>query len=110
MEYEFKAKPGNVKKRPVFMSPYHFRLDWLMWFAAMSNSYQHPWVEKMVEKLLQGDRELLSLLAYNPFPEAPPREIRLRLYDYRFSKPGSSQWWERSGIRLYLSPMTLGRC
>jgi hypothetical protein len=33
-EYEFKCKPGNLKRRPCLISPYHYRLDWLMWFAA----------------------------------------------------------------------------
>ncbi len=33
-EYEFFCKPGNVNKRPCLISPYHYRLDWLMWFAA----------------------------------------------------------------------------
>ena len=33
-EYEFKCKPGNVSRRPCLISPYHYRLDWLMWFAA----------------------------------------------------------------------------
>ena len=25
---------GDVKRRPCLISPYHYRLDWLMWFAA----------------------------------------------------------------------------
>ncbi|XP_007499344.1 lipase maturation factor 1 isoform X2 [Monodelphis domestica] len=33
-EYEFKCKPGDLKRRPCLISPYHYRLDWLMWFAA----------------------------------------------------------------------------
>ena len=33
-EFEFKCKPGNVSRRPCLISPYHYRLDWLMWFAA----------------------------------------------------------------------------
>ena len=33
-EYEFKCKPGNITRRPCWISPYHYRLDWLMWFAA----------------------------------------------------------------------------
>ena len=33
-EYEFKCKPGNVSRTPCLISPYHYRLDWLMWFAA----------------------------------------------------------------------------
>ena len=33
-EYEFKCKPGKVDRTPCLISPYHYRLDWLMWFAA----------------------------------------------------------------------------
>ena len=33
-EIEFKCKPGSVSRRPCVISPYHYRLDWLMWFAA----------------------------------------------------------------------------
>src|SRR5262249_48971150 len=36
-EYEFKAKPGDPGRRPPQIAPYHLRLDWLMWFAAMSS-------------------------------------------------------------------------
>lgn len=37
-EYHFKCKPGDPKKRPCVISPYHYRLDWLMWFAAFQVS------------------------------------------------------------------------
>lgn len=33
-DYEFKCKPGNPWRQPCLISPYHYRLDWLMWFAA----------------------------------------------------------------------------
>lgn len=33
-EYQFRCKPGDVYRRPCVISPYHYRLDWLMWFAA----------------------------------------------------------------------------
>lgn len=33
-DYEFKCKPGSVTRIPCLISPYHYRLDWLMWFAA----------------------------------------------------------------------------
>ena len=43
LEYEFKCKPGKITRRPCLISPYHYRLDWLMWFAAFQvtiiNSY-----------------------------------------------------------------------
>ena len=37
-EYYFNCKPGDPKKRPCVISPYHYRLDWLMWFAAFQVS------------------------------------------------------------------------
>ena len=40
LEYEFNCKPGDVNRRPCLISPYHYRLDWLMWFAAFQR-YQH---------------------------------------------------------------------
>lgn len=33
-EYQFLCKPGDIYRRPCLISPYHYRLDWLMWFAA----------------------------------------------------------------------------
>jgi Lipase maturation factor len=38
-EYEFKGKPGAVRRVPAQWAPYHLRLDWLMWFAAISPGY-----------------------------------------------------------------------
>lgn len=32
-EYYFKCKPGPINRRPCVISPYHYRLDWLAWFA-----------------------------------------------------------------------------
>lgn len=33
-EYQFPCKPGDLRRRPCVITPYHYRLDWLMWFAA----------------------------------------------------------------------------
>ena len=38
-EYEFKCKPGDIHRQPCLISPYHYRLDWLMWFAAFQASF-----------------------------------------------------------------------
>src|SRR3954467_10641255 len=75
-EYEFKGKPGDPSRRPPQVAPYHMRLDWLMWFEAMAPSPQSGWFFNLVAGLLQGDRQTLSLLRSNPFPDAAPRYIR----------------------------------
>ena len=84
-EYEFKGKPGNVMRRPRQFAPYHLRLDWLMWFAALSPSYAGGWFVPLLLRLLENDKSTLKLLAANPFPETPPRYIRALLYRYRFT-------------------------
>jgi len=98
-EYEFKGKPGDVTRMPAQIAPYHLRLDWLMWFAAMGNYYQHPWFVHFVEKLLEGDAATLSLLRSNPFPGAPPKYVRATLYQYNFATPDehrtTGHWWRR---------------
>jgi hypothetical protein len=104
-EYEFKGKPGDVRRRPPQVAPYHLRLDWLMWFAAMSSPFDHPWFVRLMAKLLQGDRATLSLLRHNPFPDKPPTAVRAQLFLYRFSTRGerreSRVWWVRTLVGEY---------
>jgi hypothetical protein len=97
-EYEFKCKPGDPFRRPCIISPYHYRLDWQIWFAAMSTPEQYPWTLHLVWKLLHNDSGVLSLLANNPFPEAPPHHIRAELYRYEFTPltDRSGAWWKRT--------------
>jgi Lipase maturation factor len=108
-EYEFHGKPGNVRRRPCIVSPYHWRLDWQMWFAAMSPADFHPWIFVLVQRLLEGDRKILSLFARNPFPDAPPRYVRADWYRYQFTKPGERAWWSRAFVAEYVPPMILRR-
>lgn len=71
-EYEFKGKPGAPRRLPRQWAPYHLRLDWLMWFAAISPGYAQPWLRPLLQRLLENDRPTLRLLRHNPFPDAPP--------------------------------------
>jgi hypothetical protein len=105
-EYEFKAKPGDPDRRPPFIAPYQPRIDWQIWFAAMASPSEYPWTLHFVWKLLHNDAGTLSLLANNPFPEAPPHYIRARLYRYRFAPPGETAWWIREPIREWLPPLS----
>ena len=103
--YEFKCQPGDPARRPCWMSPYHYRLDWLLWFAAMGAPRDYPWSVNLVWKLLNADRRTLSLLAAAPFGRAPPRFVRVELYRYRFAPRGAKVWWERTRIGPWLPPL-----
>jgi hypothetical protein len=110
-EYEFRGKPGDVRRRPPQIAPYHLRLDWLMWFAAMSRFGQEPWFANFAAKLLEGDRAVLSLLERNPFPDHPPRWVRARLYLYRFTTPDERRvtgaWWKREMMEEWFPEVSL---
>ncbi len=80
LEYEFKGKPGDIGRRPPVIAPYHLRLDWQMWFAAMGSYQANPWFVHFTAKLLKGDPAVLELMAKNPFPDSPPKHIRSQLY------------------------------
>lgn len=103
-EYEFKYKPGTVSRPLPWVAPYQPRLDWQMWFAALSNHENAPWFSSFVLRLLEGSPEVSALLAWNPFPDKPPRFIRASLYDYRFSgaeRRSTGDIWSRRYLGEY---------
>jgi hypothetical protein len=110
-EYEFRGKPNATDRMPPQVAPYHLRLDWLMWFAAMSDYSNHGWFVHFMDKLLEADPGTLSLLRSNPFPNGPPVYVRAWLYRYRFTRPEerrrTGQWWTREPVRPYFPAVSL---
>jgi len=110
-EYEFRGKPGDVRRMPRQFAPYHLRLDWMMWFAGISAAYAGSWFTPLVGKLLVNDRATLKLLRACPFPDEPPTHIRARLYLYRFTtrreRRAGGGWWHRTLIGEFLPPVRL---
>lgn len=111
LEYEFRGKPGDPARRPPQIAPYHLRLDWLMWFCAISPAYGRSWMAGLLRALLRGDRQVLGLLRHDPFPDEPPRFVRARFYHYRFSTRqelrDTGHWWVRTLVSDYVPPVSL---
>jgi hypothetical protein len=107
--YELHCKPGDPERRPCIVSPYHLRLDWQIWFAAMSDVDEEPWAIHLVWKLLHNDPLALGLLDSrgNPFPDAPPTFIRARLYRYDFAPLGDKAWWRRVPLGVWMPPLSM---
>ncbi|MFR9675620.1 lipase maturation factor family protein [Streptomyces sp. TR06-5] len=108
-EYEFRGKPGEPTRRPRQFAPYHLRLDWMMWFAALSPVHGGGWFDAFLQHLLDGDPATLRLLRANPFPDAPPDRVRAVLYRYRFTtrseRKETGAWWVRSPVGEYRGPV-----
>jgi hypothetical protein len=105
--YEFRYKPGGVRRAPPVVEPHQPRLDWQMWFAALSNYQQNRWFVNFMVRLLQGEPAVLRLLESNPFPRTPPKYIRARLYRYHFTHWGEHDWWTREERGMYFPPVSL---
>jgi len=62
IELEFPCKPGNLRRRPCFCAPYHYRLDWNIWFLGFKphQAYlrqRESWLYIFIIKLLQDSEQ-----------------------------------------------------
>jgi len=109
--YEFKWKPGDVMRAPGWCAPHQPRLDWQMWFAALSSYQQNPWFVQTVISLLHGKPKVAALFERNPFPQSPPRYVRATFYRYRFTTTEEHRqtgaWWKRQELGEYLPSVSL---
>jgi hypothetical protein len=103
--YEFKWKPGDLMRRPAFVTPHLPRLDWQMWFAALGSRADDPWFRVLLYRLLHGSPPVLALFEHNPFPDRPPVYVRSMLYRYHFTssaeRQASGAWWRRELLGPY---------
>jgi len=110
--YRFKGKPTDPERRPRQVAPYHLRLDWQLWFAAMHRRPRRGrWFYGFLRKLLAADEAMLGLLADDPFDGDAPTYVRVERYRYRFTTPeeraDTGRWWERERVNTYVPPVSL---
>jgi hypothetical protein len=112
--YEFRWKPGDPARAPRFNTPHQPRLDWQMWFEALrlEDVYDRlgeidprlmsPWFRSFLERLMTGEPSVVGLLQQNPFPESPPKAVRIEFYQYRFTDAEEARrtgnWWHRERV------------
>ncbi|HET7497969.1 MAG TPA: lipase maturation factor family protein [Candidatus Eisenbacteria bacterium] len=111
LPYELRWKPGDPARRPEFVAPHQPRLDWQMWFAALSNFQNQPWFLQLCRRLLEGSQPVAALFATDPFPRAPPKYLRAVVYDYHFTtaeeRKRTGAWWRREQLGLYCPVLAL---
>jgi hypothetical protein len=104
-EYEFVAKPTDIDRGLPIIAPYQPRIDWQIWFAAQSVPSRDWWLIHLTWKFLHNDKDALSLIAHNPFPDQPPTYIKIDRYEYQFERPFSDHVWQRTYIDSWLTPI-----
>jgi hypothetical protein len=109
--YEFKWKPGDPHRRPQFATPHMPRLDWQIWTPFLGQWGDQMWLINLEGRLLKGTPEVVGLLDRNPFPNAPPKYVRIVAYEYRFTttqeRARTGDWWVRYTLGVYGPPLTL---
>ena len=85
--YGFKYKPSKATDSLSYAGFHMPRLDWQMWFAALYPRCSQQWFFGFLESLVDGSKATLELLEHNPFPNTPPRYVRVRRADTRFTTP-----------------------
>jgi hypothetical protein len=109
--YVFKYKAGPLNRAPAWVAPQQPRLDWQMWFAALENYRDNPWLLRFMLRLLQGSVPVLELIDQNPFPGHPPKYVRAMLYEYQFTtfdeRRKTGDWWKRELKGTYFPPISL---
>ncbi len=101
MTYDFRYKPDALQERPTFIIPHQPRLDWQMWFVTLHPRHL-PWFGHFLAALLDNSPAVSRLLQHNPFPDAPPRYLRVNAWRYEFTdrdeRRESGHWWKRTGL------------
>ncbi len=100
-ELEFHCKPGNIMRRPCLITPYHYRIDWQMWFAGFGGLEAQPWLAHLMYKWLQGAPLIEDLVETNPFQGGAPKFVRAARYRYHFTSFGEAGWWTREPMGSY---------
>jgi hypothetical protein len=108
----FRYKAGPPDRIPPQVAPFQPRLDWQMWFAALSAERgQLPgWFAEFVKKLRAGSPAVTKLLAPSQAILTPNTYLRIRMDQYRFTtsaeRSATGHWWHiTSGpVLLVLSP------
>jgi hypothetical protein len=98
-EYQFKWKPGDVARAPAFCTPHMPRLDWQLWFAALDPQGNGDFLQRIMQAILHGSKPVMELMGTDPFDGHPPKFVRLRVYQYRFTaadeRARTGDWWTR---------------
>ena len=119
-EYGFRGKPGDLKRMPPQVAPYHLRLDWMIWFLPFTvavtpqgirvRGYER-WFLRFVHRLLESDQAMLRMMRVDPFAGKPPQHVRAIFYQYRFTsaqmRRETGAWWTREELGIYLPAVSL---
>ena len=110
--YPFRYKPQDPRAAPGIYAPYQPRFEWNLWFASLGPWRESPWVVLAQARLLENSPSVLALFKRNPFPDAPPTQVRTVLWQYWFTdratRRATGQWWRRREVGPFSGVLVRG--
>jgi len=129
--YTYKFMPTHEDSTPPMVSPFHPRIDQAVIYVSagmtdadllssimgtgrpygLSSYSPYSWPHRLMQRLLQGEPLALSRFADNPFPDAPPKYMRLSTYAFTprsaRDRLASGKWWTRRYVGPLFPPTEL---
>ena len=124
--YRYKHAPSSASERPRFVAPYHPRIDMATGYSSTcvfdASFYgslagdgtpyaaytRSSWLERMCQRLLEGDPQILGILGHNPFPDAPPKLMRVSTMAMTPSNPAvrreTGHYWHTQRLGVIIAP------
>jgi len=125
--YKFRFLPSDPSSVPKFIAPHHPRLDHSIFYQGfgidVSNFFEsllsigNPYhfargsdLESLAQRLIEGNSPVVNLFANNPFPDAPPLQIRIQTYMLTplslQEQRSTGNWWRMEFVGPHLPPVT----
>jgi len=128
-EIEFPCKPGSIQRRPCFCAPYHYRLDWNIWFIGFKPHQsmlqrRENWLFRLIQKILTDEEEssrpwmaLLDASSVESLQQSP-KFAKVDMYHYEMAgslwviaanwlEGKAPVWWKRRYEEPLIKPVTV---
>jgi hypothetical protein len=128
-ELELPCKPGRLDRKPCFCAPYHYRLDWNIWFLGFKPHQamlqrRERWMYSLLQHILEDDvkseRPWLNLLDQSARDVLRGRVnyARVDMFEYKMSDSLLNiikmkfsgvkvYWWQRKYEEALIQPVQL---
>jgi hypothetical protein len=123
-QYGYRFMPSFAHSRPPFVAPWQPRFDQFTYYVTMSMDsgslfgslfpMSNPYTigtrvglfDLIVQRLLADDPKVLCHFGHNPFPDRPPRWIRVGLIAMTATRPAelraTGQWWHVRRVGTFI--------